>query len=81
MIEWYYERHWLRDYERHILNENMRDTDGTRLWETLIKRDYERQWLNQTIKGTLIEWDYKYTDWTRLWEALIERYYERYWID
>jgi len=40
----------------------MKDTDWTRLWETPIERDYERNWLNESMRDT---------DWTRLWETLI----------
>jgi hypothetical protein len=67
------------DYERHCLNETMRDavwarlrdTDWTRLWETLFERDYERHWLYETMRDT---------DCTRLWETLIEQDYERHWL-
>jgi hypothetical protein len=47
------------------------DPVWTRLWETLIVRDYERHWLYETMRDT---------DCTRLWETLIEQDYERHWV-
>jgi hypothetical protein len=60
---------YIWDYERHWLNETMKDAVWTRLWETLIERDYERHWLYEAMRDT---------DCTRLWETLIERDYERH---
>ena len=51
------------------MNETIRGTDCTKLWETPIEQDYKRHWLYEPMRDT---------EWMRLWEALIARNYENH---